>query len=437
MFPGLLLLLVGALLLVHNYGGLDISGIFLHWWPLLLILWGAVKFYERSAGRGSGGWITGSEVALVVVLVAVVGSLAAYDYGRGRYRNAFIGLGGDRYNFDLDVPPQPAAAGARVTIRNYHGDVTVRAADAPQLQVTGKKNVRSWSEDEAQKLAQSLTAQILQEGESYVVQPEGYDGGDSRFSMDLDVAVPKKAPISVRSEKGDITISDGGADVSADSGGGDVEIDDTSGNVNVDARRGDITVSNTKGDVKISGRGGEVAVTGATGGLTLDGEFFGPIRAEKVAKGVRFLSQRTDLTLTQLSGHLETGEGNLEIADAPRGDLSLHTKSYDISLENIGGTITVENRSGDVTVRFSQAPRNDVTITNASGGVAISMPGDANFQITADCKSCDISSDFSSDTLKQTKSGADSHLEGQYGTGRGPRITLRTSYKPISLNKTS
>src|SRR5207247_326866 len=83
----------------------------------------------------------------------------------------------------------------------------------------------------------------------------------------------------------------------------------------------------------------------ASGGLTIDGEFYGPIRADKIAKGVRFISQRTDLTLTQLTGHMEAGSGNLEIADAP-GNLSLRTNSYDVTIENAGGKVKVDNRNG-------------------------------------------------------------------------------------------
>jgi hypothetical protein len=65
-------------------------------------------------------------------------------------------------------------------------------------------------------------------------------------------------------------------------------------------------------------------VASATGSFTLDGEFYGPIRADKVARGLRFISQRTDLTLTSLTGHMEASSGNLEIVDAP-GDLTLRT----------------------------------------------------------------------------------------------------------------
>jgi len=89
--------------------------------------------------------------------------------------------------------------------------------------------------------------------------------------------------------------------------------------------KSDIKVSDTKGNIKISGHGGEINVSGATGGLTIEGEFYGAIRADKVAKGVRFISQRTDLTLSQLAGHMEAGPGNLEIFDAP-GNLSVRSQ---------------------------------------------------------------------------------------------------------------
>jgi len=69
----------------------------------------------------------------------------------------------------------------------------------------------------------------------------------------------------------------------------------------------------------------------------------GPIRADKVAKGVRFVSHRTDLTLTQLSGHMEAASGNLEVVDAP-GNLIVRTRDEDITIENAGGKVKIEDR---------------------------------------------------------------------------------------------
>src|SRR5258708_24814335 len=55
LFSGLVLISVGLLVLLHNYGHLDLHGFFGHWWPLLIIFWGAVKLFERTAGRRFGG----------------------------------------------------------------------------------------------------------------------------------------------------------------------------------------------------------------------------------------------------------------------------------------------------------------------------------------------------------------------------------------------
>ena len=156
----------------------------------------------------------------------------------------------------------------------------------------------------------------MKNGDSYEIHPTGFDLGDSRISVDMDVVVPKKSVVTVRNDRGGITVSDMATDVTVSTQNGDIEINDTTGNVDVSIQKGDVKVTDTKGDVKVSGHGGEVEVVNATGSLTVDGEFYSSMRADKIAKGIRFISQRTDLTLSQLGGHFEKSSGNLEIADA-------------------------------------------------------------------------------------------------------------------------
>jgi DUF4097 and DUF4098 domain-containing protein YvlB len=218
---------------------------------------------------------------------------------------------------------------------------------------------------------------------------------------------------------------------------GDIELSDIGGPITVDTQHGDTKISDIKGDIKVSGKGGEVSVINATGGLTLNGEFFGPIRAEKVLKGVRFISRRTDFTLTQLTGHMAIESGNFEIVEAP-GNLTLRTSSADIKIENPGGKVNVDNRNGNMDVRYSTAPKDDIQLTNSSSEITLSLPSNSSFEIVGDCHSCDIDTDFSSSTLnKTTAKNGDTHLEGKYGSGRPIKITLRTSYGTIAIRKTS
>ena len=440
-FSGLVLISVGVLLLLHNYHGLEIDSLLYHWWPLLLIFWGAIKLYERTAGARSSdpaaSRVTAGEILLVLGLLTFLGIVIAVDIGKQKLNIDFGDMSGDSHAYDLDVAPKTVAPNARISIRNGHGDVRVRGADSSEIRVSGKKNVKAWSDSDADRMAQKANVQIVQNGDGYEIVTPGFETASSRVAMNLEVVVPQKASLTVRDERGDVTVSDLLTGVSVTTQHGDVEVRDTAGDVDIDMRRGDVKVTDTKGDIKISGKGGEVDVVGASGGLTLDGEFYGPIRAEKVLKGVRFISQRTDLTLTQLTGHMEAGSGNLEIADAP-GNLTLRTNSYDVSIENPGGKVKIDNRNGNVTVRYSAAPKEDIDITNSSAGIDLSLPGSSNFDVSADSRSGDIESEFSGSSLKQT--GGDSgsaHLDGKYGNVRGPKITLRTSYGSISIHKTS
>ena len=441
LFPGILLLFVGLLLLLHNYRGLDIDEVLGHWWPLILIAWGAIKLYERMTasrrGDSESATITSGEVFLVLGLLSLIGIVIAVEIGKKEIPRHFEDWGGNSFESDLEVAPKTVPVDSRISIRNGRGDITVRPSDDSQIRISGKKNSRAWNEGDAQKAAEKVGVEIAQNGDGYEVRPMGISAGDSRISMDLDVAVPKKAALTIRNEKGAITVADMTKAINVTNGTGDVEVRDTGGDVTIDVRKGDIKVSDTKGNVKIAGHGGEINVSGATGGLTIDGEFYGSIRADKIAKGVRFLSQRTDLTLSQLAGHMEASPGNLEIYDAP-GSITLRAQD-DITLENPGGKVKIENRRGNVDVRFSFVPKEDIEITNASAGITLSLPESASFEIVADCHSGDIDNEFQSDSLKQTSGtgSGDSRLEGKYGSGRGPKITLKTSYGSISLRRTS
>jgi DUF4097 and DUF4098 domain-containing protein YvlB len=313
----------------------------------------------------------------------------------------------------------------------------VRPSDDAQIRISGKKNAKSWNEKDAQQVAGNVGVEIVQNGGDYEIRPTGVISGDSRISVDLDVAVPKKASLTIRNDRGDIAVADMARPVSVTNGVGDIEIRDTAGDVNIETQKSDIKVSDTIGNIKISGHGGEINISSATGGLTIEGEFYGAIRADKVAKGVRFISRRTDLTLSQLAGHMEAGPGTLEIFDAP-GNLTVRSQD-DITLENAGGRVKVDNRRGNVEVRFSAPPKDDIEISNSSAGITLSLPDSSNFEIVADSHSGDIDSEFQAESLKLTPAtgSKDAHLEGKYGSGRGPKIILKTSYGSISLRRTS
>src|SRR6516164_7401089 len=437
LFSGLVLLSAGILLLLHNYGHLDLHEFFRRWWPLLIIFWGVVKLYERTVGQqfGGGGGISTGEVFLVLGMLALMGMVVAVDYGKERLGDTIEDIRGDNYSFDLDVSPKEVPPNAHVVVRTTRGDISVRSSDDAQIRVTAKKNVKTWSETEAGRIAKPVNVEITKNGDTYEVHPTGYDLSDARISVDMEVAVPKKSTLTIKTDKGDVTASEFAADVGVTNQNGDVEVRDTAGDVLVEMRKGDVKVSDTKGDVKVSGKGGEIEVSSATGSLTVDGDFYGPVRADRIAKGLRVVSAKTDLTLSALSGHLEAGSGNLDIVDAP-GNLTLRTRDVEVNIENPGGKVSIDNRNAQTAVRFSSAPKDDVQITNSSAGISLTIPGSSSFEIVADCRNCDIQSEFTGLAAAKSESG-DSHLAGKYGSGRAAKITLKTSYGNIELRRSS
>jgi hypothetical protein len=439
LFSGLVLITVGVLMLLHYYGNLDLGEFVKHWWPLIIIFWGLIKLYERTVGRqfsGGGGAITAGEVFLVFGMLALLGIVVGVDYGKKVVGDNWEEIQGDTYSFDdIEVPSQTIPIGARVNIRVGRGDVTVRAADGQELSVVAKKSVRTWSETEAHHLEKPVKVVAVKNGDAYEIHPDGYDLSNSRVNIDLEIDIPKKSPVTVRTDHGDVSISDQSGEVAVTVQSGDVEIRNIKGDITVETHKGDVKVSDTSGNVKVTGKGGEVEVINAAGSFTLDGDFYGPVRVDKVAKGVRLITAKTDLTLSALAGHMEAGSGNLDIVDAP-GNLSIRTRDTEVSLENPGGKVNVDNRYASVTVLFSAPPKEDITITNSASEISLSLPGSSSFDIDADCQKCEIDSEFSSLSATKSASG-DSHLTAKYGTGRGPKIVLKTSYGNIGLRRTS
>jgi hypothetical protein len=439
LFSGFVLLSIGVLLLLHNYGHLDLGEFFTRWWPLLIIFWGAVKLYERTVGQkfaGSGGAITGGEVFLVLAMLALLGVVVGVDYVEQRIGRKLEDLGGDNFSFDIDVSPKTIPAKAPVQVHTSRGDITVRASDDAEIRVSAKKNIRSHSEGQANQTAQPIGVAINPNGTGYEVHPTGFDPSNGRIDVDMEVSVPSHSPLSIRTDKGDVSVSDMDASVAIFDKDGDAEVRTTGGDVTLEMHKGDVKVADTKGDVRISGKGGEIEVNTASGRLTIEGDFYGPVRADRVDKGVRMTSGKTDLTVSALGGHLEAGSGSLELVDAG-GNVDLRTRDTEVNVENPGGKLNIENRNAETSVRFSRGTlKEDVQITNSSAGISLTLPSSASFEIQADCHNCDIENEFSS--LSETKSeSGDSHLAGKYGSGKGPKIILRTSYGNIEVQRSA
>jgi len=147
LFSGLLLISIGVLMLFWTYAHLNLGHFFVRFWPLILIVWGIVKFYERTVAVRQGrtsGWITAGEIFLVVGVFCLIGVVVIVDLVRekidskGGMERIARELG-DEYSFDLEMKPEPIPANARVQINVPRADISVHASDEPQSTSAGQR----------------------------------------------------------------------------------------------------------------------------------------------------------------------------------------------------------------------------------------------------------------------------------------------------------
>jgi len=435
-FGSVLLLVVGTLFLIHNFRPDLIRWSWLgRWWPALLILWGVIRLVENLSGSGRRG-VTGGEIALLVLLILIGIAISFGSRFSDRIRVDFpedVPFG-ESADVTQELPPRDLAPGTLVRIDTSRGDITIDGmSDQKQLRIEVRKTGYAMSDEEARGRASAAKVNVEQSGKEVTVEAGASGRRDSEVRVSLEVHVPRDVSLDLHTGHGDVHASGISGDVAASVAQGDVEVHDAGGDVRADMGHGDVRVSRAKGNVHVSGKGSEVEVEDVGGAATVDGEFYGPITARNVARGARFVSSHTDLSIGALPGRMDVESGELRVQDAA-GPFLLTTSDKTVNLEGISGRIRVQNKRGDITVRLTAPPKEEIDLTDESGAVELALPAKATFEISAASRSGEIQNDLGNSGLKATQQGGDSKMEGKVGA-HGPKITLSTSYGPIRLKQ--
>jgi DUF4097 and DUF4098 domain-containing protein YvlB len=442
-FSGVLLILLGVLFLYAEYRPeFDLWNLFYHYWPLLLILLGVAKIFDHfmatRTGEGRPPIITGGEVALIIVLFFLVGGVIAVHRARQEFPDMGIDVNMDNmfnhpYNWTSELPVMPIKPNETVSISTARGNISVHPSDDSKLHVIVHKTAYGASESDAHDRADAAKVLVTSSGNGYQIQPQISGSNSSRVRVDLEVQLPAQTSVTAQASRGNISVIQMAGPVTLTTKNGNLDIHDITGDVNADISHGDSRLMNIKGNVRLNGGGGEVDLSDISGEATIDGDFYGPIRARNVAKSTRYTSSRTNLTIGRLSGQLELDSGSLSVTDLP-GNFQLTTSDKDVSLDNVAGQIELTSKRGDISVRFSSPPQEDVRITDASANITVTLPAQSNFDLSAVSRSGDIDSQFQGPGLKVTKMGDTSVIQGAYGS-HGPHITLNNTYGTIYIRK--
>jgi putative adhesin len=261
-------------------------------------------------------------------------------------------------------------------VRTNSGGVTIRTGGSDRIQIHGEIRVGSrWfgggtSDADIRDLEQHPP--ITQSGNVVRIDRLGDEDRWRSVSISYEIVVPD------------------GTQVRASSGSGGVRVTGVS-SVRATTGSGSIRLTGVKGDVD--------AHTGSGG-----------IDAEDVTGAFR----------------AETGSGSIDATLRNAGPVEVSTGSGSIRVVGVKGGLNARTGSGSITVDGS--PTADWYVQSSSGGVTVTVPSDARFDLHARTGSGRITSDHPV-TVRTTERRS---LEGQV-RGGGPRMELRTSSGSIRI----
>ena len=439
----MVLIILGVIFLLGTMGVLhwdSLGRVFARYWPLLLILWGVVKFLEyhqaekdgvRPAGIGGGG------IFLLIFLIAL--GLTATSTSRlnwGAIRDEMdihiddgdFPMFGHTYTYD-DRIERDFPAGTALQINNERGAVTVNTSDDNKIHVVVHKRVNGEKEEDAEKYNAGTKPQITSGDHSLVLNANTRGAGDHWVTTDLEVALPRKASVSIMARRGDVSVMGRDGDVQINNQKSDVAVSDVNGKVDLTLERSSARIAQVSSDVSVDGHINDISIDEVKGSVRLNGEFVETLKLSKIAKPVSFKTSRTEMEFMKLDGDLDLDSGDLRATNIT-GPIRLSTRSKDIVLDGVIGDVRLKDQNGAVEVHVVKT--GSMQVENRNGDIQIYLPDKAAFRLDARTHDGEVQSDF--EQLQTTTSGNETLVTGTIGTG-GPQLVLINEHGTIELRK--
>jgi DUF4097 and DUF4098 domain-containing protein YvlB len=439
----IVLITIGGVFLLGTMGVLNWGNLahwFAHYWPVILIVAGIIKLIEyqtaqregaRASGIGAGG-------IFLIILVVFFGLLATqasrfnWDELRDHIDiddNDFT-LFGQKYTYE-DRLAEAFPAGGALHVNDLRGAVNVSAGDDDQIHVAVHKRINADSQSDADKWNAGTKPQISVSGAVVTLNANNQAAGDHGIAIDLDITIPRKAPVTISTRNGDVSVVGRDGDVQISAQHDDVTATDINGKVSLTLERSSARISQISSDVSIEGRANDVSVEDVKGAVHLDGEFMESVKLARLAQGVTFHSSRTDLQFFRLNGDLDLDSGDLQASDVV-GPVRLSTRAKDVRLTGVAGDVRLQDENGSVELHMSKM--GSVQVENRKGDVQIYVPDKAGFQVDARSRGGDVETDF--DGLKVDDHEDLATATGTVGGG-GPHLVVTNEHGTIEIRKGS
>lgn len=441
------LIILGVIFLLGTMGVIGweiLAHTFARFWPLLLILWGVVKYSEyhraeklgiRSSGIGVGGVF----LMLFIIFVGLAATQAArFNWSAIRdelnidVNDGEFPLFGHTYNYDQTIE-QDFPAGATLRVLGERGAVSISVSEDNKIHVTAHKRINAEKQEVADHWNQSTRPLITVSDRTVNLNTNTQGAGDHWIATDLDISIPRNAPVIVSTRRGDVSVLGRTGDVQIASQKGDVSASDINGKVSLTLDHSSARISQVTGDVAVDGKGNvnDVSLQDVKGAVRMNGDFMESVSLSRIGKSVSFKSPRTELELSKLDGDLELDSGDLQASNLI-GPLRLITRSKDIRLDGVSGDVRLQNENG--AVELSLVKPGSMQVENRRGNIEIYLPDKFGFQLDARARGGEVQSDFTDVNVSNTDEQATA--TGTIGGG-GPHLVINNDQGTIEIRKRS
>jgi DUF4097 and DUF4098 domain-containing protein YvlB len=437
----IMLISIGILFLLGTMGYLNWARLahwFAHYWPVILIVAGVIKLIEYQAAQRQGVRASGLGAgSIFLIILVIVFGLTATQMSRvdwSELRNQIniddgdFSWFGEKYTYE-DQLVQNFPAGASLRVIDTRGAVNVSISTDNQIHVAVHKRISAENQSDADKYNAGTKPQITVSGNTVILNANNQGAGDHPVAEDLDISLPRKAPVNISTRSGDVGVLGRDGDVQVSAQHNEVSASDINGKVSLSLDHSAARVSQVSSDVSIEGRANDVTLEDIKGAAHLDGEFMESVKLAKIGQGVIFKSSRTDMQLAGLNGDLDLDSGDLQASNVT-GPVRLTTRSKDIRLTDVSGDVRLQDANGSVELRIKKL--GSVQVENRKGDIQLYVPDKASFQVDARALGGEIETDFSSLKIDDSQTTA----TGTVGSG-GPRLVLNDEHGTIEIRKAS
>jgi len=285
----------------------------------------------------------------------------------------------------------------QLDVRTGSGSINVRPGSAGSVHIIGRITANgSWfgrGPAAAEKVKRlEANPPIKQSGNAIVVGEIDDQDLRNNVSVSYEITTPAETRLLGRSGSGSQRVGDLAGPVDVSSGSGSVAIGATGGRVDASTGSGSIEAAGVKGEFH--------AHTGS-----------GSVTAHQVAGAI----------------DVETGSGGVTVSQSGPGDVRVSVGSGPVRLTGVQGGLHVSGASGSVEV--SGTPTGPWDIETASGGITVTLPGSAGFDLDARTSSGSIDSKHPVTVVGTLERH---ELKGKVRSG-GPLVRLRAASGSVRI----